>query len=445
MTSHEQMRTSRLANERAKKVMPGGNTRSSVYEAPFPLYLKSGKGAYVTDVDDNAYLDFQNNFTALIHGYDHPEVNSALLTQIGMGLSFAFPTESEIDLAEILCERVPFFEQVRFTNTGSEAVMVAIKAARAITGRPQIAKCEGAYHGNYDYVEASFDPVPADWQTGTAEAQAYNYGTPASVLAEVVVIPFNNVAATERLLEPHKQTLACVVIDPLPSRAGLVPVDRSYLHFLREFTARHGILLISDEVLSFRLSYRGAIATYGIEPDLCTFGKIVGGGLPIGAVAGRAETMRVFDPSRGKPPVSQAGTFTANPLSMVAGAAAMRALTEVEIERLNALGAQARSELGATLAASDLGGHVTGAASLFCVFIGDEEVKDYASAYHAWQQRQRLSRLISLCRDEGILLSRIGLGALSTPMATAEIATLAVRFGRALAKLAATTPSAAVA
>ncbi|TGV71067.1 aminotransferase class III-fold pyridoxal phosphate-dependent enzyme, partial [Mesorhizobium sp. M00.F.Ca.ET.149.01.1.1] len=108
MTSHEQMRTSRLANERAKKVMPGGNTRSSVYEAPFPLYLKSGKGAYVTDVDDNAYLDFQNNFTALIHGYDHPEVNSALLTQIGMGLSFAFPTESEIDLAEILCERVPF-------------------------------------------------------------------------------------------------------------------------------------------------------------------------------------------------------------------------------------------------------------------------------------------------------------------------------------------------
>ncbi|MBZ9994072.1 aspartate aminotransferase family protein [Mesorhizobium sp. BH1-1-4] len=444
MACQHQTSISRLALERAKKVMPGGNTRSSVYEAPFPLYLKSGNGAHVVDVDGNAYLDFQNNFTALIHGYDHPGVNSALMAQIRRGLSFANPTESEIDLAEILCHRVPFFEQVRFTNTGSEAVMMAIKAARAITRRPKIAKCEGAYHGNYDYVEVSLDPVPADWQTGAAKGKAYNDGTPASVLAEVVVIPFNDVVATERVLERHKKTLACVVVDPLPSRVGLVPVDLSYLRFLREFTARHGILLISDEVLSFRLSYRGAISTYGVEPDLCTFGKIVGGGLPIGAVAGRAETMRVFDPSRGKPPVSQSGTFTANPLSMVAGAAAMRALSEVEIERLNALGAQARSQLSAALAASAVGGHVTGAGSLFCVFIGDRDVKDYASAYHAWQQRQRLSQFIALCRDEGILLSRIGLGALSTPMATAEIATLTVRFGRALAKLADTT-SAAVA
>ncbi len=445
MASHDKLAISRLTHERAKKVMPGGNTRSSVYETPSPLYLAAGKGAYVNDIDGNSYLDFQNNFTALIHGYGHRDVNAALAAQIGRGLSFANPTECEIDLAEIVCARVPFFEQVRFTNTGSEAVMMAIKAARAITERPKIAKCEGAYHGNYDYVEASFDPLPADWQAGAAEAKAYNNGTPASVLAEVVVIPFNDVAATERVMEPHKRTLACVVIDPLPSRAGLVPVDPQYLRFLREFTDRHGILLISDEVLSFRLSYRGAIATYGIEPDLCTFGKIVGGGLPIGAVAGRAETMRVFDPSRGKPPVSQAGTFTANPLSMVAGAAAMRALTEVEIERLNALGAQTRSELNQALAASDIGGHVTGAGSLFCIFIGDRDVKDYASAYHAWQQRQRLSQLISFCRDEGVLLSRIGLGALSTPMADAEIAALVVRFGRALARLADTALSAAVA
>ncbi|KAA3452233.1 aspartate aminotransferase family protein [Mesorhizobium sp. SARCC-RB16n] len=445
MASHDKLAISRLAHERAKKVMPGGNTRSSVYETPFPLYLAAGKGAYVTDIDGNSYLDFQNNFTALIHGYGHSDVNAALAAQIGKGLSFANPTECEIDLAEIVCARVPFFEQVRFTNTGSEAVMMAIKAARAITGRPKIAKCEGAYHGNHDFVETSLDPAPADWQTRAAEAKAYNRGTPESVLGEVIVIPFNDVVATKLVLERHKQTLACVIIDPLPSRVGLVPADLAYLRFLREFTDRHGILLISDEVLSFRLSYRGAIATYGIEPDLCTFGKIVGGGLPIGAVAGRAETMRVFDPSRGKPPVSQAGTFTANPLSMVAGAAAMRALTEVEIERLNALGAQTRSELNQALAASDIGGHVTGAGSLFCIFIGDRDVKDYASAYHAWQQRQRLSQLISFCRDEGVLLSRIGLGALSTPMADAEIAALVVRFGRALARLADTALSPAVA
>ena len=445
MTGQSKLAASRLAHERATKVMPGGNTRSSVYEAPFPLYLKSGKGAYVTDVDGNSYLDFQNNFTALIHGYDHRDVNAALAAQIRRGLSFGNPTESEIELAEIVCERVPFFEKVRFTNTGSEAVMMAIKAARAITKRPKIAKCEGAYHGNYDYVEASFDPAPADWQTEAAAAKPYNDGTPSSVLGEVVVIPFNDVVATERVLDRHKKTLACVIIDPLPSRAGLVPVEPSYLRFLREFTAQHGILLISDEVLSFRLSYRGAISTYGIEPDLCTFGKIVGGGLPIGAVAGRAEVMQVFDPSRGKPPVSQAGTFTANPLSMVAGTAAMRALTEVEIERLNALGAQVRSELERALTDSGIGGRVTGAGSLFCLFIGDRDVNGYASAYHAWQERHRLSKLISFCRDEGVLLSRIGLGALSTPMADAEIAALVVRFGRSLARLADETLSAAVA
>ncbi|MGT2466513.1 aminotransferase class III-fold pyridoxal phosphate-dependent enzyme [Mesorhizobium atlanticum] len=215
------------------------------------------------------------------------------------------------------------------------------------------------------------------------------------------------------------------------------------LSFLRDFTARNGILLVSDEVLSFRLSYRGAIATYGIEPDLCTFGKIIGGGLPIGAVAGRAETMRVFDPSRGKPAVSQAGTFTANPLSMVAGAAAMRALNEDAMERLNLLGAQARSETR------------PGARCLRCRRLHRHrrrlsvlrvhrrhKVKDYASAYRAWQQRLRLCRLISLCRDEGLLLSRIGLGALSSPMGDAEIAALAMRFARALNRLSEAAPAA---
>jgi glutamate-1-semialdehyde 2,1-aminomutase len=445
MSYRPRLEASRLAYQRAMKVMPGGNTRSSVYEAPFPIYLREGRGAFVTDLDGNNYLDLQNNFTTLIHGHGHPAIIAALGEQIGRGLCFSNPTTSEIELAELLCARVPYFEHVRFTNTGSEAVMMAIKAARAMTGRPKIAKCEGAYHGNYDYVEASFDPVPADWRTARPSPTPYNKGTPVSVLQEVVVIPFNDVAATEEVLREHKHTIAAVLVDPLPSRAGLLPISPAYLKFLRAFTTQHGILLISDEVLSFRLGYQGAMGSYGVEPDLCTFGKIVGGGLPVGAIAGRADMMRVFNPSLGKPPVSQAGTFTANPLSMTAGAAAMRAFSETAQLRLNALGDAARDGLRHAFAVTGVAGQVTGAGSLFCIFLGEREVHDYAGAYHAWQDRRRLNQLIAFCVEEGILLSRIGLGALSTPMTLEMVDALGGKFANALAKLKATEPATAVA
>jgi glutamate-1-semialdehyde 2,1-aminomutase len=417
--------------------MPGGNTRSSVYESPFPVYAESGSGAYLQDVDGNRYLDFTNNFTTLIHGHSHEAVADAVAAQLRRGASFGNPTASEIDLAELLCQRVSWFDQVRFTNTGSEAVMMAVRAARALTGRAKVAKCEGAYHGNYDPVEVSFDSSPENWGSNRPAAVAYNRGTPASVLQQTVVVPFNDLPVTKEQLSEEAGDIACVLLDPMPARAGLIPVDSAYLSFLREFTRRQGIVLISDEVLNFRLSHEGAISRFGVEADLCAFGKIVGGGLPIGAVAGKAEFMSVFDPSKGKPAVPQAGTFTANPLSMVAGLAAMTAMTPAAFERLNDLGETARRGLRTALKRAGVPGQVTGLGSLFQIKLNDRTLRSYRDQYPDPAERAFLARLVRSLRDNGVLISSTGLGALSTPMTDADIRCLVDAVGQALVKAAA--------
>jgi glutamate-1-semialdehyde 2,1-aminomutase len=423
---------SRQLHQRAQAVMPGGNTRSSVYESPFPLYVDRGSGAYLQDVDGQRYLDLTNNFTTLIHGHCYQPVADAVAEQLNRGTSFGNPTVSEIELAELICTRVSWFDQIRFTNTGSEAVMMAVRAARALTGRAKVAKCEGAYHGNYDPVEVSFDSTPENWGSNRPVAVPYNRGTPAAVLEQTVVLPFNELALTRELLTEEASDIACVLIDPMPARAGLIPAQPEYLAFLREFTRREGIVLISDEVLNFRLGYRGAISGFGVEADLCAFGKIIGGGLPIGAVAGRQEFMAVFDPSNGKPAVPQAGTFTANPLSMVAGIAAMSALTPAAFERLDALGDMARAGIGAALRRAGVPGQVTGRGSLFQIKLNDRTLRGYRDQYPTPAERVSLARLVHALRDDGILISSTGLAALSTPMTEADIQHLVDKMDRAL-------------
>lgn len=428
------MDLSKAAYRRALKIMPGGNTRTSNFEKPHPIYLASGNGAYVTDVDGTRYLDFQNNFTTLIHGYSHPQVVDAIRRQAGLGISLAGPTVAEIELAELLVERVCYFEQIRFTNTGSEAVMMAIKAARAYTGRDLIAKCEGAYHGNYDVVEANVTappiagperPVPKGEHSGVAR----------SALSDCLIIPFNDIQRTREILQRSADRLAAVVIDPLPSRIGLIAISADYLTFLRNFTRGNSTLLIFDQVLSFRLGYSGAPVAKANFPDLCAIGKIIGGGLPIGAVAGRADVMAVFDPGRAKGArVIHSGTFTANPLSMAAGLAAMKALPQSRFDRLNALGAQARNLLAEAFASAGIKGTVTGEGSLFRLFIGPKQVASYADTFAAAHD-PRLKSVIGRMRDRGVLLSSVGLGALSTPMTETDIAYLGETLEEALRSL----------
>lgn len=407
--------------ERAKAVMPGGNTRITVFMKPHPYYAAYGQGCRLTDVDGVERLDFTNNYNSLIHGHAHPAITAAVRDQLERGTAFPMATEAEIRLAELLCDRVPSFEQVRFCNSGSEAVMFALKAARARTGRPKIAKCEGSYHGSYDYAEVSLDPTPETWGNADPKSVAYVEGTPRSVLDDVVVIPFNKPDEAEQILRAHAQELACVIVDLMPNRGGLIPATPEFVAMLERVREETGILIVLDEVITLRLAFGGAQTLFGIDADLTALGKIIGGGFPVGAVAGSAEVMAVFDPRDGKPALSHSGTFNANPITMVAGEAAMGALTQAEIDRLGALGDHAREGVAAIMREADMRGQVTGLGSLFRIHVHDRPLSDYRSMLMTQAEKDLLGAIVGHMRDHGVFVNERGVCSLSTPMTEAEI------------------------
>jgi glutamate-1-semialdehyde 2,1-aminomutase len=338
--------TSATLYERARKVMPGGNTRTTVFSAPRPPYAASATGSTVTDVDGRERLDFVNNYTALIHGHAHPRIVDAVQRQLVLGSAFAFPTETEVTLAETLVDRVPSLEQVRFTNSGTEAVMLALQGARAFTGRTQIARFEGCYHGTYDFGE--------------------------------LMLPQNQLDQAVALIERHASELAAVIVDPFPHNAGFLEPATGLLAGLREVTRQHGIVLISDEIISFRIGYRGAQGVFGFDPDLTTFGKIIGGGMPVGAYGGRRDLMEQIAPSG---PIYQAGTLSGNPVAMAAGLAMLELIQAPGFHdqlaartRLLADGFQSVADgEGVAFSTNRVGG-------MFGLFFSAEKVQTYAQA-----------------------------------------------------------------
>jgi glutamate-1-semialdehyde 2,1-aminomutase len=421
--------------DRALASLPGGNSRTTVFMKPYPIYAARGEGCRVWDVDGNQYIDCINNFTSLIHGHAHPTLVEAATRQLALGSAFGLPTESEIDLAELLAARLPSVDQVRFTNSGTEAVMMALKAARAFTGRPKIAKCEGAYHGTYDYAEVSLDPAPEAWGRNAPVSVAYARGTPDNVLADVVTIPFNDVEAAVSLIREHGRELACVLVDPMPNRAGLAPADKAYLAGLRQITREVGALLIFDEVITFRLGYGGAQGVWGIDADLTTLGKIMGGGFPVGAVGGHKEFMAVFDPRSGKPALPHGGTFSANPVTMRAGLAAMELLDEAAFARLDAIGAAVRGGIDKAFRQAGVPGGTVGLGSLLKVHFTDRPIRDYRSAYPTEQEVRRQAIFNRGLLNRGVLAAAYGLMALSTPMTDADIDMIIAAASEALAEV----------
>jgi len=435
MTFPDPSSRSKALHDRARASLPGGNTRTTVYMKPYPIYAARGQGCRVFDVDGVARIDCINNFTSLIHGHAHPALIDAATRQIALGTAFGLPTESEIDLAELLCTRLASVDRVRFANSGTEAVMMALKAARAFTGRPKIAKCEGAYHGSYDYAEVSLDPTPAAWGGNAPVSVAYARGTPANVLADVVTIPFNNIDAAVSLIREHGKDLAGVLVDPMPNRAGLVPADHAYLAALREATHEVGALLIFDEVITFRLGYHGAQGIWDIAPDLTTLGKIMGGGFPVGAIGGRAEVMAVFDPSEGKPALPHGGTFSANPVTMRAGLAAMELLDAAAFARLDAIGERMRADIDATFRRHGVPGHAVGLGSLLKIHFSDRKIRDYRSAYMSAEEAKRQEKFNLALLNRGVLTASYGLMALSTPMTDQDIEEILSAVSNALAEV----------
>lgn len=412
---------SRHSFARACLVFPDGTSRVSIERDPEPLYIERGSGSYLVDVDGRRFLDLNANFTTLIHGHAFAPVVEALTDQLQRGSCFANPTEIEIELAELLCDRIPRVDRVRFVNTGTEAILFAIKAARAFTGRSKIAKLEGAYHGAYDWAEVSLATTPDNWGDATApKSVAFYRGMPTSVLEEVVVLRFNDVEGVRRLLSLHAQELAAVVLDPMPSRAGLITPKPEFIAAVQDVARKNGILVIADEVLNLRQSFRGASARYGLVPDLVTMGKIIGGGLPIGAIGGRNDVMKVFDASAGRPLLPQGGTFSANPLSMTAGLVAMRHLDHIAFAHLETLGNSVQNGISHAISTRGAPLCVTGAASLFRIHPTQKIPSDYRDVHRASAGATLMKQLTRFFAQNGIILPHGAAASISTAMTRAD-------------------------
>jgi glutamate-1-semialdehyde 2,1-aminomutase len=377
----------------------------------------------VTDEDGTVRIDFVNNFASLIHGHAHPVIVDAVCAAVRSGTCFALPTRIEVELAEILSERFTSFERVRYCNTGTEGVMLALKAARAFTNRPKIAKFEGAYHGMYDYAEVSLDSSPNDWGNDP-RAVPYTRGTPRGVLDDVVVLPFNQTDASERIIRQHADELAAILVDVCPSYMGFAPMSPGYIDMLHRMRREIGAVLIADEVVSIRLGYSGGQGRFGLEPDLTVAAKLIGGGFPVACVAGREQVMSVFDHSKGKPLNPSSGTFTANPIGLTAGLAAMKMLTKESFDQLESLGECARAGVARAFEDSGFHGQVTGIGSMFQIHLHERAIHDHRSAYLSLEESRDVRRLQSILLEHGVIVSNRGHAFLSTPMNQDHIDTL---------------------
>jgi glutamate-1-semialdehyde 2,1-aminomutase len=364
----ESTQSNRSLFERAQRVIPGGvnsPVRSFASVGGTPYFVAMGSGSSVTDVEGRRYLDFVQSYGASILGHAHPRIVAAIEEAAARGATFGAPTEGEVRLAEHIVGRVPGVEMVRLVSSGTEATMTAVRLARGHTGRSRIVKFDGCYHGHSDALLASAGSGVASLGiSGSA-------GVPDSAVAETLVVPYN-------VVPELSQEVAAVIVEPVAANMGLVlPVD-GFLEGLRAECDRVGALLIFDEVITgFRIARGGAVEYFGVQPDLVTYGKVIGGGLPIGALAGRAEVMSSLAPSG---PVYQAGTLSGNPLATAAGCAVLELLDEEAYAMLHGRALQLATELAQVFAEAGVDVQVPQFSSLLGIFFSDTQVTNYSEA-----------------------------------------------------------------
>lgn len=402
----------------AQEVLTDGGSRSTIRIAPYSIYVKEAQGKFVTDLDGNQLMDFNCNYTSMIHGHSHPDVIAAATEQMSRGTGYSFGSEVEFRLAELLCGRCDNFDKIRFMNSGTEAVMKAIKATRAYTGRPKIAKCENSYHGSYDFAEVSLGVEPTDLKKGDPVSQAYSHGTPQGVLDNVVVIPFNEPEIARRILDENAAEIAGVLIDPIgQGLARIAPTDE-FLAMVADFCEQNGSVFVADEVIAYRAGPAGVQGRRNLRPHLTTLGKIIGGGFPVGAVAGNNDVMSVFEAGETKARLPHGGTYNANPVTMAAGLKAMEMMTPEAFDDLNTFGAEFRAGIAEVLKANDVDGQADGQFSMFAITVSDPALGDADARGHVY----RSSGLHRYMVQHGYWLTPGMVGVLSTAHDRADIA-----------------------
>jgi len=362
--------------DEAKRYIPGGvNSPVRAFKAVggTPVFLRSGRGPRVRDVEGREYIDYVGSWGPLIAGHAHPRVVAALQEQAASGTSFGTPCELETELARRICERVPACDRVRFVSSGTEATMSAVRLARGTTGRDEIVKVEGCYHGHVDSLL-----VQAGSGVMTLGIPG-SPGVPQAIAALTHVVPFNDVSRLRRLLDERGQRIACMILEPVCGNMGVVPPDPGYLQAVRDLTRDHGVLLVFDEVMTgFRVHRSCAQGLYGVEPDLSCFGKVIGGGLPAAAYGGRGELMEQVAPSG---PIYQAGTLSGNPLAMRAGIETLALLDEPgAYERLEETSAKLESALADAARGAGAKVTISRVGSMVTAFFTAGPVTDYRSA-----------------------------------------------------------------
>lgn len=370
------MKSEDLFNE-AKKYLPGGVDSPVRSFKPHPFFVERASGSHIYDVDDKDYLDYCLAYGPLVLGHSNLEVVEAVKKQLEIGSAYGVPSEKEIELAQNVVKRVPCADMVRFVNSGTEATMSAIRLARAATGKEKIIKFEGSYHGAHDYVLVK----SGSGAMGLPDSP----GVPKDTTKNTVVVPFNDPDALEDLIKRQKDQIAAAIVEPVMGNIGCIPPREGYLKFLREITSKNDIILIFDEVITgFRLSEGGAQEYFGFTPDLATFGKILGGGFPMGALAGKREYMDMIAPSGD---VYQAGTFNGNPISITAGLTTLKLLDENFYSQLNKKGQFLRDGIRNILEEQGLNYRVAGLTSMFQLYFTDKDVWDYKDAKTADTQK----------------------------------------------------------
>jgi len=414
--------------DRDRQVMPGG-VKGAYYHTPYPLTMDRGDGCYVWDVDGHRYVDFANHHTAQVLGHNHPAVTEAMATQLRRGLALGAPMGNEVELAEVMCGRVKSLARVRFCNSGTEATLHAIRLARGFTGRPKIAKFEGGYHGSHDAVEISVAPSldeagPADAPHAVPQVR----GMAPHAVDEVVILPYDDESSVERLVSAHRQELACILLDP---KAGVLPQRADFMRFVEQTARRCDVPLILDEIVGFRVGTGGIQEQIGITPDLTTYGKIIGGGLPVGAFGGRAELMDLLDGTQGPTGFFQSGTYSGHPLVMAAGLATLSQLTPAAFRHMNELTEHLCYGIARQLLRLEVKGKAVHCGSVFSIYFTDGELTDYRSLSRCDKERAR-SVFLALLERGYFLSHNLGMNSLSLPIQAEHVDGLIDAFGEAV-------------